>query len=83
MDIGKFQDAVFLTPIAGSSNPIRLLDKAIELYNTEGINSEVIGKFMYCLALICNTYDYDMNEESFKFLRSAVKCLNIGDSDET
>ncbi len=82
MDIGKFQDAVFLTPIAGSSNPIRLLDKAIELYNTEGINSEVIGKFMYCLALICNTYDYDMNEESFKFLRSAVKCLNIGENDE-
>lgn len=83
MDIGKFQDAVFLTPIAGSSNPIRLLDKVIELYNTEGINSEVIGKFMYCLALICNTYDYDMNEESFKFLHSAVKCLNIGDNDET
>lgn len=83
MDIGKFQDAVFLTPIAGSSNPIKLLDKTIDLYNTDGINSEVIGKFMYCLALICNTYDYDLNEEAYWFLRSAVKCLNIGDSDET
>jgi hypothetical protein len=82
MDIGDFQDAVFLTPIAGSSNPIKLLDKTIDLYNTDGINSEVIGKFMYCLALICNTYTFDLNDESYKFLRGAAKSLNIGENDE-
>lgn len=83
MDIGKFQDAVFELPIAGSYNPIQLLDKTIQMYNTEGVNSEVIGKFMYCLALICNTYDIDMNDEAYKFLRSVANAFYIGENDET
>lgn len=77
MDIGKFQDAVFLTPIAGSNNPIKMLDKTIEMYSNSGMSDELVGKFMYCLALICNTYDYDMNDESCKFLRSAFDYANM------
>lgn len=83
MDIGKFQDAVFLTPIAGSSAPLKLLDKAIELYQTQGISGETLGKIMYALALVCNTYDYDLNDEAISFLYSAVKFLNNGEDDAT
>lgn len=72
MDIGKFQDAVHLTPIAGSNHPLKLLDTTIKMYQDNGVSEEVIGKFMYCLALICNTYDgYDLNHSAYAFLAAA------------
>jgi hypothetical protein len=73
MQLGQFQDAVYMTPIAGSTQPLRMLETVISQYNKEGVSADFLGKMLYTLACICNTYDYDLNDSAWKFLADARK----------
>ena len=73
MQLGQFQDAGLLSPIAGSTQPLRLLETVIAQYNKEGVSDDFLGKMLYTLACICNVYEYDLNDSAWRFLADIRK----------